>query len=184
MFMAGNTLGIIRFIYFHIHIMKASSQSVLLALSTLMEQVTCLCPPSGPVLPVPPIPSNLDPSGLSSRIDAMIHDPAAPWNISTTSFSVEITSPKATFFRYHHTADVRHENGTERVDSDTVYRVASVTKVFNVLTLLLNARAELESPISRFVPELEGAEIYKDLTLRLLAGSLSGVNRDGEDSRT
>lgn len=159
--------------------MKSLFQPVLFVLSLLTGSALCLCPPSGPVLPVPPIPSNLDPSDLSSRIDEMIHGSAASWNISTTSFSVEITSPNETFFRYHHTTEVRHENGTDKVDTDIVYRVASVTKAFNVLTLVLNARNELDSPISQFIPELEGAEIYADVTLKILTGSLSGVARDG-----
>ena len=159
--------------------MNALFRPIILTLTLLTSLCSGQCPPAGPILPIPPIPSDFNLTGLSSLIDSTIHSVDAPWNISTTSFSVEITSPKETFFRYHHTASIRHGNGTDEVDSNTVYRVASVTKAFNVLTLLLNARGHLDSPIAQFVPELEGIDVYEDITLRMLAGSLSGVSRDG-----
>ncbi|KND87401.1 hypothetical protein TOPH_07951 [Tolypocladium ophioglossoides CBS 100239] len=54
------------------------------------------------------------------------------WNVSTTSFSVELTSVNHTFFEYHHTAAVKNAKWANKVDSDTVYRIMSVTKSFNV----------------------------------------------------
>lgn len=157
--------------------MKAATVSLLTGVAS------ALCPPAGPVLPLSPQLPAFDPSPLSSRIDSLIQDPNGPWNISTTSFSLELTSANKTFFHRHHTASLRGENATGEVTSDTVYRVASVTKVFNVLTLLLNSRTELDSPITRFIPELEGAAPYEEITLRMLAGSLSGVPRDGKTER-
>lgn len=162
--------------------MKATNPLYPSAIALFTAAASALCPPAGPVLPASH-PHAFDPSHLSSRIDALVQDPNGPWNMSTTSFSLELTSPSETFFQRHHTAEARGENGTAEVDSDTVYRVASVTKVFNVLTLLLNARAELDTPVARFVPELEGVAMYEDITLRMLAGSLSGVSRDGKATK-
>lgn len=160
--------------------MKAATLFYPPTISLLTAIAGALCPPAGPVLPPASLLSAFDPSHLSSSIDALINDPNGPWNMSTTSFSLELTSPRETLFEHHHTAAIRGANGTSEVNGDTVYRVASVTKAFNVLTLLLNARAELDSPITRFVPELEGVVLYEDITLRMLAGSLSGVSRDGK----
>ncbi|PKS11711.1 hypothetical protein jhhlp_001699 [Lomentospora prolificans] len=139
-----------------------------------------LCPPTGPVLPLAHIPAQSGPSGLTSKLDILAEDTNAPWNISTTSFSLELTSGDGTFFTYHRTAPLRDERGADEVTSDTVYRVASVTKAFNVLTLLINARADLDRPVTEFIPELHGSATYGEITLRMLASSLSAVPRDGK----
>ena len=153
--------------------------ALLSLLSAALAASGCQCPPTGPVLPPPQIPSDFDFSGLSAKINGLANS-SLPWNLSTTSFSVEITSADQTVFSAHHTAPVRNETGTDRVDSDTVYRIASMTKVFNVLSLLLNTPEHLDSPISQFVPELRGAEQYEEVTLRMLASQLGGVARNGQ----
>ncbi|UNI20476.1 hypothetical protein JDV02_006557 [Purpureocillium takamizusanense] len=108
----------------------------------------------------------------------MLKAPATKWNVST-SFSVQLTSVDATLFEYHHTASVRNATGVTKVDSDTVYRVMSVTKTFNVLALLLNAPHKLDTLIGEYVPELKGYEPYKEVTLRMLASQMAGVPKNG-----
>lgn len=111
------------------------------------------CPPSGPVLPPPDIPPSVDFSNLSTILNNLSHNDKG-WNASTTSFSIDITSMDATFFTYHYTAPLRSASGTRQVDNNTVFRVASVTKVFTVLAILLENRISQEDPISKYVPEL------------------------------
>ncbi|KAK5992288.1 Beta-lactamase-like protein [Cladobotryum mycophilum] len=138
------------------------------------------CPPTGAVLPPPHIPSSFNTPGLRPKLDSLRNNTALGWNLTTTSFSVTLTSENETFFEYHHTAPVRSQRGgVSKVDGDTVYRIMSVTKVFNVLALLLTAPRNLDDPISKYVPELDGVEEYEDITLRMLAGQLSGVPRNG-----
>lgn len=138
------------------------------------------CPPTGPVLPPPIIAAKLDPLHLSQKLDSIIQDGTVPWNVSTTSFSIELTSSDHSFFEYHHTATIRDPRGTKKVTSDTVYRVGSITKVFNVLPLLLSAPENLDTPVARYVPELKGIQEYEEITLRMLASQIAGVPRDGE----
>ena len=151
----------------------------LVLVASMAVSIYGLCPPTGPVLPLAHIPAQSGPSGLTSKLDILAEDTNAPWNISTTSFSLELTSGDGTFFTYHRTAPLRDERGADEVTSDTVYRVASVTKAFNVLTLLINARADLDRPVTEFIPELHGSATYGEITLRMLASSLSAVPRDG-----
>lgn len=153
--------------------------AALLVLPSVMATIGGRCPPTGPTLPPPKVPADFNPSRLSSKLDSILNASSLPWNISTTSFSVELTSQDDTFFAYHHTAPVKSDVGVKKVDTNTVYRVASITKVFNILTLLLRAPALLDTPVGQHVPELQGAELYEDVTLRMLASQMAGIPRDG-----
>jgi CubicO group peptidase (beta-lactamase class C family) len=84
-----------------------------------------------------------------------------------------------TIFDFHHTALVRNESGASKKDSGTVYGVASVTKTFTVLSVLLEASLNLDEPVSRYVSELKGT-VWSDVTLRLLGGQLAGIPRDSK----
>ncbi|KAI9172555.1 Beta-lactamase-like protein [Paramyrothecium foliicola] len=137
------------------------------------------CPPTGPALPPPRVAPSFDPLSLTQHLDSLLQNGTVPWNVSTTSFSIELTSSEHSFFEYHQTAALRDPRAVGQVDSNTVYRVASIAKVFNVLLLLLNAHEDLEAPVSRYVPELQGLEAYEGITLRMLASQLSGLPRDG-----
>ncbi len=92
-------------------------------------------------------------SKLKELSSKSIHDAA--------SFSVAITSQTETLWDYFHTARKRNESrpGVAHVDGDSLYRIASITKTFTVLGLLYQHQAgklELDSPISKFIPELSG----------------------------
>lgn len=112
---------------------------------------------------------------------------AAEERYDASSFSVELTSPTSSFWSYHHTARKRNETrpGVEKVDGDSLYRIASITKIFTVLGLLYQheeGHLSLDSPISDYIPELSGPHAgklpWKDITLRTLASQLSGIPRD------
>lgn len=144
--------------------------------------VASLCPPTGPVFPKPRLPEDFGAPDLRQAIENVLDGSYPTWNVSTTSFSVELTSSSATLFEYHHTAEIRSDKGVEKVDTDTVYRVASVTKIFNVLALLLNAPLLLDTAIGGYVPELDAGE-YGEMTLRDLASNMAGLRREGRGKR-
>ncbi|KAH7260019.1 beta-lactamase family protein [Fusarium solani] len=137
------------------------------------------CPPTGPVLPPPKVPSdgNLTDSLAESLRDLVQSSKA--WNASTNSFSVKVTSKEETLVSFHHTADNLNKTGVGKVTSSSIYRVASVTKIFTVLALLLQENLNLDDPASKYVPELAKIDHYKDITLRMLASQLGGVPREG-----
>ena len=140
------------------------------------------CPPTGPVLPPPKVSSdgNLTNSLAESLKDLM--QSGNSWNASTNSFSVKVTSKEETLASFHHTADNLNKTGVSKVTSSSIYRVASVTKVFTVLALLLQENLNLDDPASKYVPELAKIEYYKGITLRMLASQLGGVPREGGKS--
>lgn len=99
------------------------------------------------------------------------------------SFSIEVTSETDTILGGYHTARKRNETrpGVKRVDGDSLYRIASITKVFTVLGLLYqyeDGKVELDAPISKYIPELSGNIPFDDITVRILASQLSGIPRD------
>ncbi|KAL9949725.1 hypothetical protein ACHAQF_001655 [Verticillium nonalfalfae] len=150
----------------------------LVALSWL-TWVAAHCPPTGAVLPNLKIRSSDGiATALEKSLDNVVKSCQNDFNITTTSFSIAITTTDDTFFEFHHTALLRDDTGVNTVNGDTIYRLGSVTKVFTVLSLLLEEGLNLDSPIWQFVPELENIVKYKDTTLRMLASQIAGVNQD------
>ena len=114
------------------------------------------CPPTGPVLPPPSNLQSLDLSTLANILDGLSSgNNISKWNTSTTSISIEITSANSSFFTYKYAAPVRNESGVSVVDNNTIFRVASVTKVFTVLAVLLGNKIKMEDLIPEFIPELD-----------------------------
>jgi CubicO group peptidase (beta-lactamase class C family) len=72
-----------------------------------------------------------------------------------------------------------HRAGGEDVGNlnDTQIRIASVTKVFTVLAVLLSRPSiGWEDSIVKFVPELD-EEVYAEVTIKSLAEQTSGLGR-------
>jgi CubicO group peptidase (beta-lactamase class C family) len=150
----------------------------------LVSPSLAYCPPTGPVLPIPNVaaPDNLT-SSLCQSLEELSQVSAHNFNLSATSFSVQITTSDTTIFEFHHTAPARNCSSVNSVDGDTVYRIASVTKMMTVYALLLQQNVNLDDPVTNYVPKLldSGLGRYQKITLRMLAGQISGAARDGTD---
>lgn len=73
---------------------------------------------------------------------------------SVGSFSTQ--DPKAEKLQYHHTAPeiINAKNGTHKVDGDSIYRIASVSKLFTVFAGMIELTLEdWETPLSDILPE-------------------------------
>lgn len=154
----------------------------LATLPAVLAHVGGRCPPTGPVLPPPELSARLDLSKLDSQLESIVRNASRSFNATENSFSILLTSRNATVYQYHHTAAVRDPSGVNKVDGDTVYRLCSVTKLFNVLTVLLNAGDLLDTCITKYVPELAGDQVYEGITLRMLSSQVSGLPRSGESA--
>jgi CubicO group peptidase (beta-lactamase class C family) len=98
-----------------------------------------------------------------------------------SSFSIEVTSGDDTLWTKYHTAKQRDDGrpGVVRVDGNSQYRIASITKVFTTLGVLYQHEAgnlSLDGTIDRYITELTGPDSgvlpWKDITLRSLASQL------------
>lgn len=106
---------------------------------------------------------------------------------NSTSISVEVTSSKESLWEFHHTARERNTSRPDipHVDGSALYRIASITKTFTVLSLLQQHAAgnlSLDDPVEKYISDLEGPQNgtlpWKDITLRSLASQLSGIPRE------
>lgn len=128
---------------------------------------------------------------LNAKLDSLEADNST----DTWSFSVEVFtgSSDAPLLSRHHTAKNLVElntTGTLKVDEHTVYRLGSLSKVYTILTLLIEiGDSRWNDPITKYVPEL--AEIaargnrnpvtevdWDDVTIGALASQISGIARD------
>ena len=120
---------------------------------------------------------------ISAQLSALANQPG----FNGSSFSIGITSSTETLWEYHHTAVVKNKTrpGVEKVDSNSAYRIASITKAFTTLAILqqhVAGNLSLDNTIDQYIPELkepqEGTLPWKDITLRTLASQLSGLPRE------
>ncbi|KEF51238.1 uncharacterized protein A1O9_12741 [Exophiala aquamarina CBS 119918] len=116
---------------------------------------------------------------------------------NTTTFSLQVfsTSTDTPLYEFHHTAPGLEYSGTgvREVDSDSIYRIGSVTKLLTVYSFLNAAGdANFHYPVTRWVPELRAAAssnnstkypveyvAWDDVTLGQLAAQMAGIGRDG-----
>lgn len=117
--------------------------------------------------------------------------------IKNITFSVgmfSLNDPAASELQFHYTSPevVNAPNGTHEVDGDSIYRIASLTKVFTVLAGLLELKsADWDRPILDIFPGLAnspptnlpaGGDVYTTqwdkVTAKALAAQIAGIARD------
>lgn len=169
----------------------------------LAASTSSLCPLLGPVFPPPrKISQN---SGFRNTVNTFsntIHQLLStgnstygPFPINNTAFSLNVfsTFSNAPLYEYYYTTPLLANSsiGTKKVDGDTVFRIASISKLFTVFALLIEqGDANFNDPITKYVPELMDASLkpndpinavqWKDVTIGALASQMSGIGRDCE----
>ncbi|KAK3309353.1 beta-lactamase/transpeptidase-like protein [Chaetomium strumarium] len=181
------------------------------------------CPPLGPAFEKPftfntssAMQSAI--ANLTATLTAWDQSNASAIRSDITSYSIEVFSTskeQPLIFSWHHTApsllappsppppttnssnnnsnSTARRVGVSQVDTNTVYRLGSLTKVFTVYTWLVqDGDSKWNDPITRYVPELaaaaerakqQGADPvanvpWDEVTVGALAGQLSGAIRD------
>lgn len=137
---------------------------------------------------------------VSSNLQGLLNNTgqsASLSSLSNVTFSMGMFSlhdDNATALQFHYTSPEisNSTNGTHSVDADSIYRIASVTKVFTVLAGLLElSLTDWERPLTELIPTL--AEFSADMsgeddpidivewgkiTPSALAAQIAGVPRD------
>jgi hypothetical protein len=137
---------------------KAMRYAYLLSslLSGAWAAVGGLCPPLGPVLPAPKAPSNsLYVQAAVAVLKEALFNGTAPLNGSSVSVGIQSIHEADPLFEFHYTPPKFGANGVKKVDSDTVYRLASTSKMFAVLAILQIEGMDLNDPITKYLPELQ-----------------------------
>jgi CubicO group peptidase (beta-lactamase class C family) len=163
------------------------------------------CPLIGPDFPAP---QNLSSSGtFQAAITDLVHLINIATSTSNTSYGPYYdglnTSVSLEFFSIHETAPlITHhftapklaaaQYGVKSVNSSTIYRLGSITKLFSVYTFLASAGdLKFNEPVTKYVPELlEAAKVmnatensldhvsWEDVTLGDLASQMADIGRD------
>lgn len=171
----------------------------------LLSQITYAqyaCLPLGPTLPPPRKPSTSrslrDALALVEKtVELSLRGGSqyASLDRNTISFSTEVYSlfEKEPLWTYHFSApEFRNCEGVNQVDSNTVYRIGSLSKLFTVYTSIVAVGNDyfFREPVTKYVPELAKyaaryrANItsnqidfwdFESMTLEALAGQLSGL---------
>ncbi|KAF2638189.1 beta-lactamase/transpeptidase-like protein [Massarina eburnea CBS 473.64] len=130
------------------------------------------CPPPGPILPPP---SNIESSHVFIS-DALLKNTS--WFDSST-FAIKASIGDVPVINYQHWGKINSAGSATKDLFNTKFRLASVTKVFTVLAVLLSGdKIGWEDSITKYIPGLEAA-LYKDVSISALAGQTSGLGRYG-----
>lgn len=156
-------------------------------------QELSICPLDAQQYP-PPTHLGQDPlfkSALKGVADALDSNSTAfPYNETSFSIGVFTTSDEGLAWEYHRASPLlaNSSQGATSVDADSIYRIASTSKLTTAYLFLVCAGEEKWSdPIAKWVPELlDGAPLTEDavvpdwnkITVGDLAGHVAGVSRD------
>ncbi|KAK8041068.1 beta-lactamase/transpeptidase-like protein [Apiospora phragmitis] len=159
------------------------------------------CPFPGPAFPKPTKLASSEAfksvlANLTDTFKARDEDPTnnpngTSWSVQV--FSVSDNNTNSPLWEYYHSAPTlatSNTGGVKEVDGDTIYRLGSLTKIFTILTFLIEAGdGYWNTAITNFVPELAllGDKYQYDpvmnvdwasITLGELASHTAGIVRD------
>ncbi|KAI0407138.1 beta-lactamase/transpeptidase-like protein [Xylaria palmicola] len=151
-----------------------------------------LCPPLGPVMPAPISPSTHDAvKSAIQDVSERFQNRTATFNTTGISVAVKSIHETSPLLELHHTPPILDGTGTTNIDSETIYRIGSISKIFSVLSVLTQGRMKLEDPIVKYVPELLQlkrhavpaanditAVHWDQVTVAALASHMSGIGAD------
>ncbi|KAI0973340.1 beta-lactamase/transpeptidase-like protein [Xylaria arbuscula] len=141
--------------FFLSHHRPASLGAFLLFTNAALAARDGLCPPLGPVLPAPIAPSSHDAVQAAVKLaTGKLQNLTADFNTTGISIAVQSIHETTPLLELHHTPPIHDNTSTTSIDSETIYRVGSISKVFAVLSVLTQGRMKMEDPITKYVPEL------------------------------
>ncbi|KAI1169649.1 beta-lactamase/transpeptidase-like protein [Nemania sp. FL0916] len=178
--------------FFNINHRQAALGAILLLANVALAARDGLCPPLGPVLPAPITPSAHGSVQVAIKtITGRFQNLTSTFNTTGISVAVKSIHETSPMLELHHTPPVRDNTSTKVVDSETIYRIGSVSKIFAVLSVLTQGHMKLDDPIVKYVPELLAlkseaepaanditAVNWDDVTVGSLTSHMSGIGAD------
>jgi hypothetical protein len=177
--------------------------NLILLLAGAVSSVTAVvnpCPLEGPVWPKPAKLSTRPAvvaavANLTSFFTKLDANPDVTVGTQNYSYSIVVFSSyeDEPLFNYSHTSPLlasQSTQGVTEVDTDTVFRLGSLTKIFTIYNMLLNVGDAIwNDPITKYVPELVAQADrtpfdavnytdWNDVTIGGLATQMAGVPRD------
>ncbi|USW56087.1 Putative beta-lactamase/transpeptidase [Septoria linicola] len=152
-----------------------------------------ICPIKGQQFPIP---TRLSQESLFQNVTRSIEDhikanlTSSPYNETTFSLGLFSVDEDQLLYQYAHTdATVRNSTlGTQSADADSIYRIASISKVLTVyLWMIKEGDRRWNDPVAEHIPELAQIDRsqydyavpgWNEITIGDLASYLAGVARD------
>jgi hypothetical protein len=166
--------------------MRASDLIAFLQISSVAA--AGFCPFLGPVFPSPKsLSTNQQFLGSLSKLQSTIQDAFSRANTShgrinpNDTYSIQIfsTTDEAPLLDFHRRGIDLVGNST--LDGDSIYRIASTTKLITVYLLLLEAgNGIFNDAVTHYLPELAGKGSWDEITVGALAGYMADIVSDGE----
>ena len=174
--------------------------TLLISVNLSKAQTTSLnCPLLGPDFAAP---RNLSSSKLVTEAGTsflrLVNDSTTVSGSDAISVSLFSLDEDGALFEYHNSPAnlAASPKSVRTIDTNIIYRVASISKLFTVRTFLIEAGDSYWSqPVTKFVPELAAAIEYggngsiefdeidnvhwEEVTLGSLASYMAGIARDG-----
>lgn len=177
-----------------------------LALATTPIAASTQCGLAGPGFPAPSLlSSSVKLAEAVATFEDLLNDKQLGLRANDTAWTVALFSSKEnkTLYQHHYTPPI--DVGVPSVTQHSIFRIASVSKVFSVWSFLIEVGDEhFNDPITKYVPELlelrnstsaekngnVDAVVYDDIdhvrweevTLGQLASHAAGIPRDRESS--
>lgn len=165
----------------------------LAALADGAEAKKFMCPPLGISLPATKSPG-------SSEIVANALPKIQEWFANTTgdfegtavSLTLKSLHEDEPLLDLHHTPSKADNRSVSEVDANTIYRIASISKLFPPLAALQAADINLDDPVTKYLPELLDLQdqqedvnelttiAWDDITIGALGSHMSGFGFDGK----
>lgn len=158
-----------------------------------------ICPIKGQQFPVP---SKLAHKSIWNQAATLLTDvleknlKQAPYNETTFSVGVFSTTDEDLLFQYHHSdkSVADSEIGAQDVDADSIYRIASISKILTIyLWLIRDGDRRLNDPIIEHIPQLADVDTsqvdyalpdWSEITVGDLMSFLAGAGRDCKCTNT
>ncbi len=148
-----------------------------------------LCPPSGPILPSSKnLTQNTKFQQAAQQITAQLQNFSSPLNTTAVSIGVKSIHETGSLLSFHHTPSIYNKSGTHKVDGDTVYLIASTTKLFTALAILqLEGKVNLADSVTKYIPRLSELSKSHDplvavnwtaVTVGALLSHMGGIGSD------
>ncbi|KAM5362350.1 hypothetical protein ACJA88_014072 [Fusarium oxysporum] len=163
-------------------------------LQQVVDATPRYCPPYGPALPAPRQASQHPAVQYAvDSITTVLKGQTAGFNLSGVSVGVKSIYEDEPLLDFHYTPSTMNpKEGVKKINSSTVYRLGSISKVFAVLAALRLAEdgvLSMNDPVTRWIPELahrggshSGDELdvtrWTDITVGDAAAHLSGLGGD------
>lgn len=151
------------------------------------------CPPLGVSLPAAKAPGSSEAVASAVQVaQEWFANLTAGFEGTAVSLTIKSIYEDDPLLDMHHTPSKADNRSVSEVDAQTLYRVASISKLFPALAALQIAEINMDDPVTKYLPELRDLEkqqdnvnelttiAWDDITVGGLASHMGGFGSDSK----